>query len=156
MSHTNISGISRILILLSLLVFTDGAFAQGSISDTDLTAGATTNYTYNFTVGAAETLLPTEVITVTFPSAGTGFDVSNVLIAGSTSIDGGFTASPSGQNVIITRDGTGTSVTNQTVEITFGVVTNPTTIAGSPHTISLSTLPGLVTDNTSTAAFRRR
>ncbi|MCH7679450.1 hypothetical protein IID10_08805, partial [candidate division KSB1 bacterium] len=75
MPYSNTSGISRTLIFLSLLIFAGGAFAQGSISDADSAAGATTNYTYNFTLGVAETFTATEVITITFPA---GFNVANV------------------------------------------------------------------------------
>ena len=93
---------------------------------------------YFFTLAVGDTLFPDEVITITYPA---NFDVSGVLLASSTTIDGGFTASPSGQNIIVTRDATGDTVTNQAVEISFGTVINTTT-AGGPHTISLSTTSG--------------
>ncbi|MCH7674806.1 hypothetical protein IH879_07625, partial [candidate division KSB1 bacterium] len=114
----------------------------GTITSADLTAGATGNYTFEFTLGATDVLANNEQIDIAFPA---GFDVSSVSSISSTNIDGGFTVSVLGQIITITRDGTGTPISNGTFDITFGPVTNITSIGN--QTITFAATPSGFNDS---------
>jgi len=125
---------------LAVVVCPTFVFAQATPDNN--TVGATTNYTFSMTLGALQTLSNTGTIRINFPS---GFSLPSTMIAtASTNIDGGFLpATPVGQTVVFTRDGTGAPVAGGIYfSIIIGTVTNitspgiatlsVTTSAGSP------------------------
>ncbi len=105
-------------------------FAQATADNS--TVGATTNYTLSITLGSD--LAPTGTVTITFPG---GYVLPTTMIASAgTNITGGFgPATPSGQAVTFTRDGTGNNVLlGNTFTVAIGTVRNPTT----PNTYTLT------------------
>ncbi|HEX9654280.1 MAG TPA: hypothetical protein VGA99_11265, partial [bacterium] len=122
--YLRIFGLSSI----SILFFFEIALA--SIDANNRAAGATTNYTYSFNA-SVDSLAS---FTISFPGA---FNVQGVLIAASTTMDGGFDVSaPSGNQFTITRDGAGTDTPSGNQDLIFGVVTNPTTAGNYSITIT--------------------
>ena len=115
-----------------LIILLSGFWVQlyaGSISG-NTQAGATTNYTFQFSYGAGDTLFPDSQVDIEFPA---GFNVSGVLIASSPDINGGFSVNPTGQIIEITRDATGDTLAPSSYEISFGIVTNPTTVVSAQN-----------------------
>lgn len=85
-------------------------------------AGASTLYTLSFQL--AETLDADAVIEVQFP---TGFDLSKVNLAGSSTIDGGFLVSVNGQTITARRKGKGQPKNpGEQVDLKFSTVKNST------------------------------
>ena len=63
------------------------------------------------------------IIRVSFPA---GFDLSDLMIAGSTTINGGFILTVDGQVVTMKRSGLGREIpANEKVDIKFAIVKNP-------------------------------
>ncbi len=78
-------------------------------------------YQINFVV--SKPIPPKAIIRVSFPA---GFDLSNLMIAGSTSINGGFILTVDGQVVTMKRSGLGREIpANEKVDIKFAIVKNP-------------------------------
>ena len=84
-------------------------------------AEAASLYQINFRV--AKTISPQAVIQVRFPSE---FDLSDLSIAGSSTINGGFELEVKNQLLILTRSGLGREITpNEKVDVKFAIVKNP-------------------------------
>ncbi len=102
------------LVVLSLLVFNlqtafAGALSAVVVVPQSLVAGATTSYTLAFTLA---TDVPNNgKVKVTFP---TSFNISGAAWLSSTGWDGGFFVTLIGQQLILTRDGMGTTVNTAT------------------------------------------
>lgn len=99
---------------------------QITVTPLDSTVSADAIYDVVFT--ADSTILPDDKLFFQFPS---GFDVSGVVVSQAISgIDGAFSISINGQQVVLARDNTGSSVSPGTpVRIRFGTVGNTTTAA---------------------------
>ncbi len=95
-------------------------------------AGATTLLTATFVL--SDTLRPDGAIELTFPP---GFDVSNVKIAGSSRINGGFRVQVQGQTVRLLRQGRGRTLPpGEKVDVKIATVVNPKT-AATPQSLKL-------------------
>ena len=78
-------------------------------------------YQINFIV--SKPIPPKAIIRVSFPA---GFDLSDLMIAGSTTINGGFILTVDGQVVTMKRSGLGREIpANEKVDIKFAIVKNP-------------------------------
>lgn len=78
-------------------------------------------YQINFVVD--KPIPPKAVFRIVFPI---GFNLSDLMIAGSTTINGGFLLQVDGQVVTIRRSGLGKEIpANQRVDLKFGIVRNP-------------------------------
>lgn len=83
--------------------------------------GAASLYILNFSL--SDTLPSDAIIEVSFPE---GFDLSKVGIAGSSTINGGFSVSVAGQNVYVKRKGKGSiKLPGDRVDVKFSTVVNP-------------------------------
>ena len=112
--------------------FSSNVFAQ-DVTAQSTEAGIMTNYTFDLTI--AGTLDSAATFTAVFPS---GFDASNVIIATSSTMDGGFDVTfASTTTVNFKRDETGTDATGAGHNVIIGVVKNPTA-TGVTGTIVLS------------------
>ena len=111
-----------------------GSLTNASVVPASLVAGASSDVVVSFT--ATNNIPVNGNIKVTFP---TGFDISDVKTADiSSTLDGTFTASISGQILTITRSG-GTSKKNaQTITISNNKIKNPST-AGTTSTYTIAT-----------------
>lgn len=84
---------------------------------------------YQLSFVASDTLQPDGVIAVVFPSE---FDLSNLKIANSTTINGGFKVSVQGNRALLQRSGLGRKVVpNEKVEIKFATIKNPSDTDGT-------------------------
>lgn len=82
---------------------------------------ATSIYEIDFSIG--QEISPKAVIVVTFPE---NFDLSGVLIAGSTTMNGGFELSVEKTKVILKRSGLGRTIKpNEKVDVKFANIRNP-------------------------------
>lgn len=71
-----------------------------------------------------------------------GFDLSDLMIAGSSTINGGFTLQVEGQTVTIKRSGLGKEIPpNQPVDVKFAIVKNPAQ-AADDYEIQVELLDG--------------
>lgn len=116
-----------ILILMFTIIISTNYFALSVPADTiEVIAkypetGKNSIYQINFIVSKA--IHPRAGFRVTFSD---GFDLSDLLIAGSTTINGGFDLSVEKQVVIIKRSGLGREIpANEKVDIKFAIVKNP-------------------------------
>lgn len=84
--------------------------------------GAATIYSVSFNVSKP---IPSKaVIKVTFPAE---FDISNLQVAGSTTINGGFEQRVSNRTLSLERSGLGREIKpNEKVDVKFAIVKNPT------------------------------
>lgn len=105
-----------------------------TVTPSDNQAGESTLYDVTFTPDFA--VLNNDTLEFTFP---VGFDVSNVVVASPVSgMNGGLTVTIRGQNVLLARDGTGTSsLAGLPITVRFGLVTNTVT-AGTSYTLLLT------------------
>ena len=91
-----------------------------TITATHLTAGKAAAYDMSFT--ATDDISPDATIHIVFPK---DFDVSQVVMAASKTITGGFTVSTAADTVRIKRTGLGTSVPRGTAcDLAMAAVTN--------------------------------
>jgi len=96
--------------------FSSNVFAQVAAQNTE--AGIMTNYTFTFNTGVG-TIDSAATFTATFPSE---FDVLNVIVATSSTMDGGFDiTSTTATTVNFERDETGTDATGEH-NVIIGVV----------------------------------
>jgi len=112
-----------IITALLFLILSVNIYAQITninISIADQQAGATTSYTITFTTSS--TLPADGRIVFSFPS---GFDVSSAKVV-SSDIDGTFTESNTGTDLIIQRNGDGTNTAAGQLSIQLDPITNAT------------------------------
>jgi len=85
------------------------------------------NSIYELFFSIEKEISPKAIVTIEFP---TNFDLSGVLIAGSATINGGFSLSVEQNKVVIKRSGLGRTIKpNEKVDIKFANVRNPATAA---------------------------
>jgi hypothetical protein len=111
------------------LIFTQAGFSLPVDSVTvvpqNKIAGASCIYQIRFTL--EQEILPDAMILVTFPPS---FDLSEVLIAGSATINGGFQVAVNQLTVSIKRSGLGRRILpNEKVDLRFANVKNPMVLA---------------------------
>lgn len=112
-----------VLAAFVTLALASGLMAQDSLKVNALNpaAGATSIYQVSFVT--ADTLYPDAQITLTFPEA---FDLSKVVMANSTSINGGFKVEVNQNSVVLRRTGLGRPIMpGEAVEVKFANVVNP-------------------------------
>ena len=113
-----------VLVLFTLLmVLSSSLRAQDSLTVTPsrLEAGKASIYELSFVT--TDTLNADGQISVTFPQ---GIDLSDLKIASSITINGGFKVRVAGQQVFLTRTGLGRVILpSEKVAIKFGIVRNP-------------------------------
>jgi hypothetical protein len=115
-----------LVILLGLILFA-GNSVSALPADTVVViarhpeSGERSTYQINFQVS---TPIPAKaIIRVTFPDE---FDLSDLIIAGSTTINGGFDLSVNKQVVTMKRSGLGREIpANEKVDVKFAIVKNP-------------------------------
>ncbi|MDZ7359596.1 MAG: hypothetical protein ONB46_02560 [candidate division KSB1 bacterium] len=84
---------------------------------------------YEVSFVTMDTLAPNAAIAMTFPTA---FDLSQLEIAGSSTINGGFTLERKGQEVLIRRSGLGAKIPpGKKVSIQLGLIVNPANLSAS-------------------------
>ena len=111
------------LILFSLSNTIIFAAPQDSVKVNPLNPAAGQVSIYQISFVATDTLYPDGQIIITFPE---DFDLSKVIMAGSTTINGGFKVSVQGNKVILKRTGLGRStIPKETVDVKFANVKNP-------------------------------
>ena len=119
----NIKKIS-LLFLALLFVFISNASAQDSLKILPSNPMQNTASVYTLSFVTTDTLLPDAQIEITLPD---DFDLSNVRIANSTTINGGFNAMVNGSKIVLQRKGRGKIILpREKVDIQFGLVLNPT------------------------------
>lgn len=126
------------LLMILTLFLTVQLQAQSSITidPVDANVGATSLYRLEFVL--PDSLPATGAISVVFPEQ---FDLSNVKIAASATIKGGFTTAVVGQEVIVVRKGEGVlHRSGERVDLLLSAVKNPEGIPGS-YVLKLSVLP---------------
>lgn len=100
-------------------------WAQDAVSVKALRAVPRQVSLYEITFTTTDSLRPDAEIHLTFPAS---YDLSAFEIAGSTSINGGFTYKRDGQKVTLQRSGIGTPVQRgQKVSLQLGLIKNPPT-----------------------------
>ncbi len=116
-----------VLVLFTLLmVLSSSLRAQDSLTVTpsSLEAGKASIYELSFVT--TDTLNADGQISVTFPQ---GIDLSDLKIASSITINGGFKVRVEDQKVFLTRTGLGRVILpNEKVSIKFGIVKNPVAV----------------------------
>jgi hypothetical protein len=111
------------LYFLSNILNLTFAAPLDSLKVTPLNAAAGEVSIYQISFVASDTLYPDGQISITFPA---DFDLTNVKIANSTSINGGFKVSVQNNKVILKRTGLGRMVLpKEKVEVKFANVKNP-------------------------------
>ncbi len=84
-------------------------------------SGKSSIYQLNFVL--SKSIPPKAIIRVTFPDE---FDLSDLMIAGSTTINGGVDLNVEGQVVTMRRSGLGRKIpANEKVDVKFAIVKNP-------------------------------
>jgi hypothetical protein len=79
--------------------------------------------TYQISFNISKKIPSKALIRVTFPG---GFDLSNLMIAGSSTINGGFDLKVDGQVVTLKRSGLGREIpASEKVDVKFAIVKNP-------------------------------
>ena len=114
-----------ILFVTVILLFVLSSFASGQdslrVTPSNLEAGSPSIYELSFVT--TDTLNADGQISVTFPQ---GIDLSDLKIASSITINGGFKVRVEEQQVFLTRTGLGRVILpNEKVAIKFGIVRNP-------------------------------
>ncbi len=129
-THENkLMGVSRgsVLIILLMLIIAPSTTSWASPSDSVAIvanhpeARSSSIYQVNFVIDKP---IPAKaVFRIVFPAS---FDLSDLMIAGSSTINGGFTLQVEGQTVIIKRSGLGKPIpANQRADLKFAIVKNP-------------------------------
>lgn len=117
------------LLMVLPLLFTAPLRAQNSmtIAPIDASVGATSLYRLEFAL--PDSLPVRGALSIVFPQQ---FDLSNVKIAASSTIKGGFTTAVVGQEVIVVRKGEGDlHRPGERVDLLLSAVKNPEGIPGS-------------------------
>jgi hypothetical protein len=84
---------------------------------------------YEVSFITTDTLASNAAIVMTFPAA---FDLSQLEIAGSSTINGGFTLERKGQEVLLRRSGLGAKIPpGKKVSIQLGLIVNPANLSAS-------------------------
>jgi hypothetical protein len=116
-----------VLMLLMGLTFFTGNSVMAVPADTiEVVAkhpesGKSSIYQINFVI--SKPIPPKAIIRVIFPAE---FDLSDLMIAGSTTINGGFDLEVDRQMVIMKRSGLGREISaNEKVDVKFAIVKNP-------------------------------
>ncbi|UCE07713.1 MAG: hypothetical protein JSW07_06695, partial [bacterium] len=116
-----------VLMLLMGLMFSTSNFVVAAPADTiqvvpkHAQSGKSSIYQINFVV--SKPIPPKAIIRVTFPEE---FDLSDLMIAGSTTINGGFDLTVDKQLVTMKRSGLGREIAaNEKVNVKFAIVKNP-------------------------------
>jgi hypothetical protein len=121
----------KLLYLCSLLIVCAAwsSLAQEKMTVKALRAAPRKASIYEVTFSTTEALARDAEIRLTFPAS---YDLSELDIAGSTSINGGMTLTRNGQRVIVKRGGLGTVVPRgQQVSLQLGLIKNPATFANA-------------------------
>ena len=117
MKHTLLVPFILVIALSSSLRGQDSLTVRPS----SLEAGKASIYELSFVT--TDTLNANGQISITFPQ---GMDLSDLKIASSITINGGFKVRVEGQKVFLTRTGLGRVILpNEKVDIKFGIVRNP-------------------------------
>lgn len=115
-----------VIATISLICFISeplGAAPADSVQVIAKHAEADANSIYQIRFSVARPIPPKAIIRVTFPAE---FDLSEVLIAGSTTINGGFELLVDKQVVTLKRSGLGRTIpANEAVDVKFAIVKNP-------------------------------
>lgn len=116
-----------VIMLLIGLTFFAGNSAMAVPADTiEVVAkhpesGQSSIYQISFVI--SKPIPPKAIIRLTFPAE---FDLSDLMIAGSTTINGGFNLDVDRQVVILRRSGLGREISaNEKVDVKFAIVKNP-------------------------------
>ena len=120
------------------------------VSPDDNKAGATTLYEIDFTTASTDTLFPDGKIFVIFSS---GFDLSGVSIASSSTINGGFSVTTNSDTVKITRDGTGDTLLAGSWDISFANVVNNTSTGNYTVTVEIRKNDNTLVANLGSGSF---
>ena len=113
----------KLLFLLIFLLISGNAIAQSNVRLIALNPQAEANSIYQLSFITADTLQSEAVFEIVFPGT---IDISRVKIAGSATINGGFSVSVSSDTVIVKRSGRGTVITQgQDVSVEIATVKNP-------------------------------
>ncbi|MBN1352568.1 hypothetical protein JXJ21_24475 [candidate division KSB1 bacterium] len=126
-------------IMFALLSFLQANFvrAQERVELKAIFPNADALSIYEIEFSLNDTLKATSEFKVTFPEA---FDLSKVKIAGSSTINGGFSVKVAESTVILKRSGRGTDVLpGNTVDVKFANVKNPAT-PDATHKIKIEIL----------------
>ncbi|MDZ7264706.1 MAG: hypothetical protein ONB16_08990 [candidate division KSB1 bacterium] len=100
-----------------------GAAPADSVQVIAKHAEADANSIYQIRFSATKPIPPKAMIRITFPPE---FDLSEVMIAGSTTINGGFELKVDKQVVMLKRSGLGRPIPpNESVDVKFAIVKNP-------------------------------
>lgn len=122
----------RVLLIatISFLGFIDGPLGAAPADSVQVIAKhaeADANSIYQIRFSVAKPIPPRAIIRVTFPAE---FDLSEVIIAGSTTINGGFDLKVDQQVVTLKRSGLGRPIpANEPVDVKFAIVKNPRRVA---------------------------
>ncbi len=119
----------KLLYLCSLLVicFASSSSAQEKMAIKALRAAPRLASLYEISFVTSEALAVDAEIRISFPAS---YNLSELEIAGSTSINGGLTLTRDGQRVIVKRSGLGTAVPRgQQVSLQLGLIKNPAAFA---------------------------
>ena len=116
------------------VTITPGSLSNATVTPASLVAGATGNVAVSFTT---DNPIPADGrMEIAFPS---GFSLTGVNSATSSTIGGGLTASVSSQTVTVQRDNTGSQVAaDAAVSLTLATVQNPV-VSGSTGTYTVTT-----------------
>lgn len=129
MNETGVVWMKNFINLLILLLFSNTlvfAAPQDSVKVNPLNPVAEAISIYQISFVTSDTLYPDGKIAIIFPA---DFDLSKVIMAGSTSINGGFKVSVQGNKVILRRTGLGRSIMpKERVEVKFANVKNPSVV----------------------------
>lgn len=115
-----------LMLLIGLIISTGNSILAVPADTIEVIAkhpesGESSIYQINFVV--SKPIPPKALIQVTFPN---GFDLSNLMIAGSTTINGGFELKVNKQVVTMKRSGLGREVhANERGDVKFAIVQNP-------------------------------
>jgi len=97
--------------------------AQENLTVTPIFNTTFINSAYEVKFTTSQALLPNAKFLVTFPG---NFDLSKVNMAGSQTINGGFTTTVKDSTILITRSGLGRVIkTGESVEFQFATIRNP-------------------------------
>jgi hypothetical protein len=115
-----------LMLLMSILIFAGKSVIAAPADTIEVIArhpesGERSTYQINFKV--SKQIPAKAVIRITFPDE---FDLSDLIVAGSTTINGGFDLSVNKQVATIRRSGLGKEIpANTKVDIKFAIVKNP-------------------------------
>jgi len=113
------------LIFFSLFTFDIYSLPQDSIKVIAKSPEAEAASIYQIEFRLSKPLSPKGVIQIKFPK---GFDLSNLQVAGSSTINGGFDLKVEDQTVILKRSGLGRLIkANEKADVKFAIVKNPST-----------------------------